>query len=63
MPFYDFVRVEDANGVKFTQRASVPRDGVTVVDEPATHSDGTPLPPEYPQKKTGQKADPEKEKN
>ena len=58
----EFVRVQDASGAKFSQRDIAPRDGVTVLDEPATRPDGTPLPPEYPtKKKAGQKADTDKE--
>ena len=60
MAAYEFVRVQDADGVKFSQRDSSPRDGVKVLKEPATHPDGTPLPPEYPTK-AGQKADTDKE--
>ena len=53
MPFYDYVRVQTQDGTKFSVIASAVPEGVTVLDEPATASDGTPNPPEYPKPATG----------
>jgi hypothetical protein len=51
MPFYDYVRVQTPDGTKFsliTTAYEADPDPYVLLEDPATGSDGSPLPVEYP---------------